>query len=191
MKTLLFLEIDFPVVQTCIFITIARILDVTIGTLRTIFLFRGKRLLPTILAFVEIMVWVFSMSKVVTNLDKIEYAISFAFGFALGNYVGISIERYIAMGKELCMLFTRKGAEVAEALRMEGFAVTSFEGAGKTGPVSIILVQTNRRLTQRMLDAANRADGSCYYVISDVKTASTQALRNYHPTGWRAVFKKK
>jgi uncharacterized protein YebE (UPF0316 family) len=85
-------------------IFLARVSDVSLGTFRTIVVFRGNKLLASFIGFFEIIIWL-----VLTNLDQWYLALAYASGFAVGNYVGITIESRFAIGNELvrCISFNR------------------------------------------------------------------------------------
>ncbi|NUN13360.1 MAG: DUF2179 domain-containing protein [Myxococcales bacterium] len=174
---------------TCVFIVLARITDVSLGTLRTVAVITGRRYLAFLLGFCEILVWVFAVSKVVQNLDRPAFAVSYAFGFALGNFLGITIENRVALGNQVLRVFTRMGKEVAETLRAHGFPVTSFLGEGRDGPVSLLFIETRRKDAVTVTRVARDIDPACFYVIDDIRMAST-AMQLHQPTGWRAIIKK-
>jgi len=71
----------------------ARILDVSLGTLRTVSVVRGRVVLAAVLGFFEVTIWVVAVSKVITSFDNPFNVLGYATGFALGNAVGILIER--------------------------------------------------------------------------------------------------
>ncbi len=90
-------------------IFLARVSDVSLGTFRTIVVFRGNKLLASFIGFFEIIIWLAAASQVLTNLDQWYLALAYASGFAVGNYVGITIESRFAIGNELvrCISFNR------------------------------------------------------------------------------------
>lgn len=94
-------------------IVVARITDVSLGTLRTMNVMQGRRGVAWILGFCEILIWVFAVSKVIGNLQQPAYAIAYALGFATGNYVGMTFEKWIALGEQVVRVFTRAGAQIA------------------------------------------------------------------------------
>ena len=88
-------------------IFLARVADVSLGTFRTIVVFRGRKFLASFIGFFEIIIWLVAAGQVLTNLDQWYLALAYASGFAVGNYVGISIENRFAIGNELirCISF--------------------------------------------------------------------------------------
>ena len=151
----------------------ARILDVTLGTLRTVAVIHGRRAAAFGLGFIEVLIWVLVVSSVISTVkENAWYAVAYALGFATGNYLGITIEGRFAFGKQVVRIFTRHGAAVAAALRAEKLPVTEFEGRGKDGPISMLFIELGRRDALRMLAKIRALDPHCYYVVDDIRLAS-------------------
>lgn len=157
----------------CLLIFTARVCDVSLGTLRVIMVTQGRRLLAASLGFFEVLIWVMAVSKVMQNLNRPIYAVAYAGGFACGNYVGLTLERWVAFGHQVVRVFSRQGEEVAERLRALRFRVTLFEGCGRDGPVHMLYTETERREVPRLLCEARRIDPRCYYVVDDIRVASS------------------
>lgn len=182
---------DSTVLVTCLLIIAARITDVSLGTLRTVNVIQGRRGVSWVLGFFEILIWIFAVSKVIGNLQQPAYAISYALGFATGNYVGMTFEKWIAFGEQVVRVFTREGPKMAAQLRSEGFRVTSFEGEGRDGMIHMLFIEIPRRKTADIIEFARQLDPKCFYVVDDVRMASLASITLHEPTGWRAILKKK
>jgi len=149
----------------------ARVSDVSLGTFRTIVVFRGYKLLASFIGFFEIIIWLVAAAQVLTNLDQWYLALAYASGFAVGNYVGISIENRFAIGNELirCISFNRD--VLAEKLREKGFKVVSFDGdMGEVHPVELLLIIEKRRNIPLLIQLIKDLDPTAVYSISDVKS---------------------
>ena len=182
---------DGTVLLTSVLIAVARMADVALGTLRTVCIIQGRRGTAWILGFAEILIWVFAVSKVIHNLEEPAYAVSYAFGFATGNFVGMTIERWLAFGRQVVQVFTREGRKISTKLREEGFIVTSFEGEGRDGPVQMLYIEIPRTKTHDITLFVREIDPKCFFTISDIRTASRSSGLPLQPTGWRAIHKKK
>ena len=150
---------------------LARVADVSLGTFRTIVIFRGDKLLASFIGFFEIIIWIVAAAQVLTNLDQWYLALAYASGFAVGNYVGISIEGRFAIGNELirCMSFNRD--VLAGKLREEGFKVASFDGdMGESYPVELLLIIEKRRNVSSLIQSIKALDPTAVYSVSDVKS---------------------
>lgn len=182
---------DSSVLLTCLGIIMARTLDVSLGTLRTVFVVQGRRSLAWFVGFWEILIWVTVVSKVIQSLSEPLYLIAFALGFATGNAVGITLEHWLAFGEQVVRVFTKEGPRIVAQLRSEGFRAVSFPGNADDGPIDMLFLEVPRRKTSDITLFIREIDPDCFYTIDDVQMVSRPALLLHRPTGWRAVMKKK
>lgn len=176
---------------TSLLIIFARIADVSLGTMRTVAVINGRRGVALVIGFFEVLIWVTVVRAVIHNLDNPVYAVSYAGGFALGTFVGVTIEDRFGTGKQVVRVFTRRGTELAVRLREQGFVVTVFEGSGREGPISMLFVEAGRRSMRRILDEVRHIDPDCFYILDDVRLSSGRRGRFHQPTGWRSLGKRK
>ncbi len=176
----------------CLLIIAARIADVSIGTIRTIVVVQGRRGLAFVLAFFEVAIWVTVVSGVIGQIrEQPAYVVAYALGFALGNYLGMTIEQHIALGRQVVRIMTRRGAELAQALRAQGLRVTQFDGLGRDGPVQELFIELGRREVGRVVAEARALDPLCYYIIDDIRAASSARPAASADGSWRDVLKRK
>ncbi len=162
----------FSLIILPILIFLARIVDVTFGTIRIIFVSRGMKWLAPIFGFFEIMIWLFAIGQVFNNLTNITYYVAYAGGFACGNFVGIYIEEKIAIGTMVVQIITRKdGTQLIEFLKTEGFGVTSIDAEGGTGKVKVIYTIIKRRDLQQVVEIIKRFNPKAFYSIEEVRSA--------------------
>lgn len=157
-------------------IFVARVFDVSLGTFRHAMIIRSKRGIAFFIAFTESLIWVFAVSKVITNLTEPVTALAFALGFATGTFVGITMESFFKIGEQVVKVFSVKGKEVAVKLRSEGFRVTEFSGKGRDGEVVLLFVQVRRKDTKNILKLAREIDKSCFLVVEDIKWVDSAIL---------------
>lgn len=182
---------DWGVLGTSLLIVLARVVDVSLGTMRTMFIVQGRRALAFSLGFAESLIWVYVVSSVIAHLHQPVYAISFALGFALGNFIGITLEGWIGHGKQVVRVFSRQAHEIADGLRDRRFVVSEFSATGREGPIGMLFLQTDRRKVPDVLRFVTDVDPGSYFIVDDVRMTSVQQMQRFEPTGWRAVFKKK
>lgn len=128
-------------------IFLARIIDVTLGTLRIIFISRGKKLYAPMLGFVETFIWIVAVSQVVRNIsgDMWAYA-AYAAGFATGTAVGMLIEDRLAIGVlNVRTILPEKATPLVECLSGAGYGVTCVQGEGVHGPVTLVYTTIKRK----------------------------------------------
>lgn len=163
---------------TTLLIFCARVADVSMGTIRTIYVIRGQRSAAWWIGFFEVLIWVVAVSRVINDLDRPVYAVAYALGFATGNFVGVTIEQRLAMGNRVVRVFSRQGDAIADAIRQAGFGATVFDGRGKDGPVELVYIEVPRREVKRVAAMVREVDPNCFYVIDDIREASTaEAMR--------------
>lgn len=161
----------------CVGIALARVVDVSLGTLRMLAVMNGRRWLAWGLGFLEVLVWVMVVSHVIKAVtwENWYYGVAYAFGFATGCWVGIAVEQALAHGERAVRVFTRRAVDVAPVIRGEGFGVTVFTGHGKDGPVDMLYIEAKRRLVPRVIEIACEADPASFYVVEDVRYKSSAA----------------
>lgn len=182
-----------PILALAPAIFFCRVLDVSIGTLRTISVVQGRTRLAVALGFFEVLLWVAAVSQVMARLDDSPLLlVAYAGGFATGNAIGIALDRRLALGNIVVRLITHgDGPAMAEALRAHGQAVTTFEGLGRDGPVSMLWVVCARRAMQAVIDTARQQDPEVFFASEPVAATRTGAIPIPQDTGWRAILKKK
>ncbi len=175
-----------------ILIFLARICDVSLGTIRSVCVINGRAKAAWLLGFFEVLVWVVAVSKVIQHVHEAPmYAVAFALGAATGNYLGIMVERHIAFGQQIVRIFTRKGSEMAGLMRSLGYRVTEIDGRGRQGPVELLFIEVKRRQAMDVAEIAREIDPECYFIVDDIRMTSAAYVRNFQPTGWRSIIKKK
>jgi uncharacterized protein YebE (UPF0316 family) len=114
--------VSIPVWMLCLVIFVLRICDVTLGTVRTVAIVKGRITAAAFLGFFEVLIWILAVSQVITRINESVFlALAFAGGFATGNAVGILVERKLAMGTSVVRIIsTTHGTEIARAIREGG-----------------------------------------------------------------------
>ena len=152
-------------------IVLARITDVTLDTIRTVSIVQGRRGFAAALGFFEAVVYICAVAKVLLNMNHPVYALAYGLGFASGTFLGITIEQRLAFGNQLASLFTRKGAELAQALRAAGYLLVEVQGHARDSELTILYVEIPRRQAQRLVHHASAIDQACFCIVNDVRMA--------------------
>ncbi len=154
-------------------IFIARIMDVTIGTIRIVMVSKGQKLWAPILGFFEVLIWLIAISRIFQNLDNWMNYIAYAGGFATGNYIGLILEEKLAMGIVKIQIITRKSAaDLIVNLRSAGYGITHHEAKGSNENVSIIYSIIKRNEIQKVENIVKTTNPKAFYSIEDVKSVS-------------------
>ena len=146
-------------------IFLLRLLDQTLGTLRVLYVNKGKPGFGAVLGFVESAIWVVAISRVIQDLNDPLLIFGYALGFAAGTIMGSYIENTIAIGDIVVRIFAPKDTdsmEVARELREKGFGVTIINGEGMHGEVSIAWCVTPRKRVKEVLKIVSEINPDAY-----------------------------
>jgi uncharacterized protein YebE (UPF0316 family) len=172
----------------------ARVLDVSVGTMRTISIVQGKTRDAFFLGLIEVSVWLAVVTTVVNKvMEHPLLAVFYAFGFSTGNVVGIKLERKVAFGHTVLRVITpERGEEMATAVRAAGFPVTTFTGQGMTGPVVELYIVCRRRDLKRLVPIILDINPNAFYITEQAGSVSKLRRPFMAPrTDWRAIIKRK
>jgi uncharacterized protein YebE (UPF0316 family) len=154
-------------------ICLARVCDVTLGTIRIITLSKGMKFLATGLAFFEIIIWLFAIGQIMQNLTNIANYIAYAVGFAVGNYFGIYIEEKLSFGIVVLRIITKKrGEDLIAVLKNNGYGVTSIKADGAYGPVDVIFTIIKRKEYKTVVEIIKKFNPKAIYTVEEVKFAN-------------------
>lgn len=151
-------------------IFLARITDVTMGTLRIILVSKGRKSIVPILGFFEIFIWILAISRIMQNLDNVICYLAYAGGFAAGNYIGMLLEEKLALGDLLIRVITQKDAtDLINSLNEQGYGTTSVEAMGLKDHVHIIYTIVKRTEFKKVVDIIHSFNPKAFYSIEDLR----------------------
>lgn len=154
-----------------ILIFISRIFDVTFGTIRIIFVSRGKKFLAPLLGFFEVMIWIMAISQIMQNLNNFACYIAYAGGFSMGNFVGICIEEKLALGTLVVrVILVQDECNLRERLSEAGYGVTVVDAHGVNGEVKLIYTVIRRKDLDDVVRIINMCNSKAFYSIEDART---------------------
>lgn len=195
MQTLIQLIDTYPALLA-LAIFCARIVDVSFGTVRILVGFRGYRLLAALIGFCEAAIWIIAASKVIGHIDSWYLLVAYAAGYATGNFVGITLEKRLGVGRELARIISYCSAcNLAEALTQRGYSVVELAGRHRgDAPVQVLYVVDKRRRMPELLRLVHELDPAAIYTITDVKSChgeDVHALDAGAGQGMALRFKRK
>lgn len=154
-----------------IIIFFARVCDVTLGTLRIIFVSRGWRKLAPILGFFEVFIWIVVIGQLVQHLHSVTAYIGYAGGFAAGNFVGMWLEDRLALGTFILrVIVPEHGATLVQKIHAAGYGVTSLDGQGAEGPVKLIYTIVKRRHVNQVMKIIHETAPNAFVSIEEVRS---------------------
>ncbi len=148
-----------------------RVADMALDTVRVLFVVRGRKKLAWILGFFQSLIFVIAITSVLESLMANPLKIlGYAAGFATGNVVGMYIEERLAIGHiHINIISPMRGHVVAEKIRSSGFAVTEVPAHGKSGMVSMLLVDVLRKDVDKIETVVLEADPDAFVTAEDVR----------------------
>jgi len=147
-----------------------RVSDMTLDTIRVLFVVRGRKKLAWILGFFQSAIFVLAISSVLAHLDNPLNVIGYAAGFATGNVVGMLIEERLAIGHvQISIISSRRGATITEHLRSHGYAVTVIPARGKDGTVDMISCSVIRKDVDNVETVILESDPEAFVTAEDVR----------------------
>lgn len=159
-------------VMISLIIVIAKIIEVTVGTLRIVMITKGERKMGSIFAFVEVVLWCILAGSVLSSITEAPLrTVAYSIGFAIGNYVGSYLEEKIAIGlSEIqVILMEEHSAKVCEALRNAGYAVTQIKAQGKNHPRELLMMYVPRTKIKPCVATIREIQENAVITISDTK----------------------
>lgn len=168
------LQLDFfHLVIIPLLIILARVMDVSIGTLKIILISKGYRSVSAVLGFFESFIWIVVVSQIMRHLDNYYYFVAYGIGFALGTFIGVSIERAISLGQVIIRVITRyPGEQLAQYLLDNNYSVTKVDGEGRYGPVNILFLVVMRKQIEEVVKIIEEFNPNAFYTIEDVRSVS-------------------
>ena len=165
----------------------SKIIEVAIGTMRIILISKGYKKPGSILAFFEVLLWIFVASTVIMGMtDAPLKGIIYALGFAIGVYIGSIIENKVAVGKILIHVISSKetSMDIISVLRQSGHGVTSLDAHGKDSDRVVLMIFANRKNKQTIINLIESINSKAVIVANEVSIVS-----GGYVSPWRKIAK--
>ena len=168
----------------------ARICDVSMETIRVIYIAKGIKYLAPLIAFFEIVIWLLALEVVMDDLSNIANFLAFAFGFAMGTYIGLVIEEKLSIGMVILRIVTTEDStdEIISFMKSENYGVTTVDATGSRGNVKIILSLVNRADVPRITAHLKSSNPHAFYSIEDVRYVNEGVFRPKKPNALTGLF---
>jgi uncharacterized protein YebE (UPF0316 family) len=151
----------------------ARICDVSLGTIRVIFISKGIKYLAPFIGFFEVIIWLLAIGQVMNNLTNAIAYIAYGAGFASGTFIGMLIEERLSLGLTSVRIITKKDpTELILYLRSQDYGVTSIDGEGASGRVKMIFTIIKRQDLSRVVSIIKQFYPNAFYSVDDIKSVS-------------------
>lgn len=190
-------EATFGLIVVPLLVFIARILDVSINTVRIIFVMSGKKYISTLLGFLESLIWLLAIGQIFKHMDNVFCYIAYPAGFAGGILVGMMIEEKIALGKVIIRIITAEDLTIVKNYLLENnFRYSVVAAESNEGKESLLFAVLKRDRVPEMLDVVKINLPKAFYTIESVKSASEAGLLIEKPSrrgigAWLTSIKRK
>lgn len=167
-------------------IFLSRICDVTIGTIRIVMVSKGEKVMAPILGFFEVFIWLIAISRIFENLDNWVCYVSYAAGFATGNYIGLIVEEKLAVGiVRIQMIIKDNSPQLIAKLKESGYGVTLLEAKGANENVCIIHTVLKRTDVPAVEEIIRSVNPDAFYSIEDIKSVNKGVFPIKRASRWR------
>lgn len=175
----------FAYIVLPVLIFLARIMDVSINTIRIIYVLGGRRMTATLLGFFESFIWLMAIRQIFEHLDNWVCYIAYPGGFAMGILVGMMIEERIAYGKVIVRIITRKDvSELIAFLNSQQFRYTRVDSEGLDGPESLVFTVLPRENLEELLTKMKNILPTAFYTVEKVNRAAESGAVVQESTRW-------
>ncbi len=158
------------VILTLLTIFVAKIAHVSLGTLRIIFLTRGRSIPAALIGFFEIIIYLIALNMVLSNIDNWTNILVYGLGYATGNIVGTKIEEKIAIGIVNVQVVTHQnGGELEHILRDFGFGVTSMPCYGREGEHQTLNLIVKRKELPAVMKTLREHEPEAFITVFDTR----------------------
>ena len=182
----------FALVILTILIFLARVADVTLGTLRIVFISQGKRKLAPIMGFFEILIWLLAAGQIFSNLTNILYYFAYAGGFATGNYIGLIVENKLSLGLLSLHLIVRDDPEkLIKTLKEKGYGLTTLTAEGVKGNVKLVVMIIKRKNQLKVLEIIRSVSPNSFISIENVQSVIGGNFPLTQKTRWYLLKRRK
>ncbi len=160
----------FSYVILPLLIFFARVCDVTLSTIRIIFVMNGKRNIAPILGFFEAFIWLLAIGQIISQVDNIFAYLAYAGGFATGTFIGMYVEERLAVGMAVLRLITKEINEgMLEFLHENKFSYSLVDAMGRKGTVNIVFFVVKRENLERLIEGINEHHPNAFYTIENIR----------------------
>ncbi|MCH7411767.1 DUF2179 domain-containing protein [Belliella sp. DSM 111904] len=157
----------------------ARVSDVTINTLRIMFMLNGKKKVAPVLGFFEALIWLLAIGQIFQNINNPMSYFAYAGGFAMGTYVGMTIEEKLALGRVLVRVITPAPMpELIDYMKDQNFRFTNVGAEGRYGKVNLLFTVMKRDALPEFVSKVKKLNQNAFYTIESVKRVSEDDVLN-------------
>lgn len=178
------MEFSLELLLVSLLIFVLQATNITVGSLRVMMLVRGNRLAAGGLALIESLVWVYAAGQVINDLANPVKVISYVLGFSVGTMVGVTVERWMALGKTLLRIVAPVSSpQVVDELRARGYYATVLNGEGRDGDVRVIFSVIPRKKMRVLEELVLKINPQAFVTFEETRTLGLMRAHMTVPQG--------
>ena len=163
----------FAFVVVPILIFLARVCDMSLDTVRVIFMSKGIQYFPAIIGFFEVIIWLLAIGQVMNNLTNVVCYIAYGAGFATGTIVGMALEEKLSLGLTSVRIISKEDPkDLIQYLRSQNYGVTLIDAEGGTGKVKMVFTIIKRQDLARVVGIIKDFNPNAFYSVEEVKSVA-------------------
>jgi len=150
-----------------------RICDVSLGTIRVIFIAKGLKFIAPIIGFFEVIIWLLAIGQVMNNVTNVACYIAYGGGFAAGTLLGMTVEERLSIGTVIVRVISNEDiTRLVSFLRAHSFGVTIADAEGSKGKVKIILSVIKRQDLDEVVRGIQHHLPGTFYSVEEIKSVA-------------------
>jgi uncharacterized protein YebE (UPF0316 family) len=174
----------FELIIVALLIFVLQATNITVGTLRVMMLVRGNRLAAGGLALLESSVWIYAAGQVINDLGNPFKVVAYVSGFAVGTMVGVTVERWLALGKALLRIIAPVDSpQVVDELRKRGYYATVLNATGRDGDVRVVFSVVPRKQIRAVEQLVAQVNPQAFVTFEETRTMSLMRAHMAVPQG--------
>jgi uncharacterized protein YebE (UPF0316 family) len=129
---------------------------------------RGRRFVSALIGFLEVLIFVLAISRVILEMENIWNILGYCGGFAVGTIVGMALEDKLAIGFSMVRIISiTRWLEITQMLRQAGFGATQVIGEGRDGPVGIVYSMVRRKQVPDVIRSCEELDPQAFITVEE------------------------
>lgn len=185
------MDFAFSYIILPLLIFFARVVDVSLGTIRIIFVSKGFKILAAVIGFVEVLIWIVAINQIWANLSNYWLYFAFAAGFSTGSYVGVWLEDKLSFGNVMLRIIIRKNADkLVRELRKNGYEMTIIKGLSGDGKdkVHMVFSVVKRKRLKEIFKIVKKNNPKAFFTVEDIRNTRRN---EYHVIDHKKTFNRK
>jgi uncharacterized protein YebE (UPF0316 family) len=151
-------------------IFVLRVSDMSLDTLRLLFVMRGRKLTAGIIGTLQAAVFIVAVAGVLTRPLNLFTIAGYALGFGVGIVLGMVVEERLAIGYLMFRVYSPEhGRRIADGLRAAGHAVTEFSAQGREGEMTVLNSAVKRKDSSEVRKVILKIDPDAFITVDEVR----------------------